>query len=143
MPLVIKVKKLSPEARLPKYAHPGDAAMDIYAISKNETEKFVEYGTGLAFELPVDHMLLLYPRSSVTNMDLMLANSVGVLDSGYRGELKLRFRKSGTNDYNVGDRIGQIIILPFPQVEFSEVTELSGSERGSGAFGSTGINNIL
>ncbi|MFA6228035.1 MAG: dUTP diphosphatase [Patescibacteria group bacterium] len=143
MPLTIKVKKLSPEARLPKYAHPGDAGMDVYAISKNETDKYVEYGTGLSFELPPDHMLLLYPRSSVANTDLLLANSVGVIDSGYRGELKVRFRKSGDNDYAVGDRIAQIIILPFPQVEFSEAAELSASQRGAGAFGSTGINTIL
>lgn len=128
---------------MPKYVHPGDAGMDVYAISKSETDKYVEYGTGLSFELPAGHMLLLYPRSSVTNTDLTLANSVGVLDSGYRGELKLRFRRSGKSDYNVGDRIGQIIILPFPQVEFAEVAELSVSERGSGAFGSTGINNVL
>ncbi|MFA6593921.1 MAG: dUTP diphosphatase [Candidatus Buchananbacteria bacterium] len=143
MTLIIKVKKLSPKAKLPQYAHPGDAGMDVCAVSKNETGKYVEYGTGLSFELPYDHVLLLYPRSSVTNTDLMLANSVGVLDSGYRGELKVRFRKSGDNDYNIGDRIAQIIILPFPQVEFSEVEELSASKRGSGAFGSTGVSDTL
>ncbi|MFA5047638.1 MAG: dUTP diphosphatase [Patescibacteria group bacterium] len=134
----IKVKKLIPEAVLPKYAKIGDAGMDIYATSKNETEKFVEYGTGLSFELPSGFMMLVYPRSSVSNMDLNMANSVGVLDAGYRGELKIRFRKNGPTDYNVGDRIAQIIIMPFPEIDFEETEDLSTSERGANGFGSTG-----
>lgn len=69
-----------------------------------------------------------------------MANSVGVLDSGYRGELKLRFRRQGPDDYQVGDRVGQIIVLPFPYVEFDEVAELGTTSRGSGGFGSTGKN---
>ena len=136
----IKIKKLVPEAIIPKYANPGDAGMDVYAVSKIETDKFVEYGTGLAFEIPTDHVLFVFPRSSVSNTHLQMANSVGVLDSGYRGELKLRFRKHGTDDYNVGDRVGQIILLPFPLVEFDEVEELGESVRGGGGFGSTGKN---
>jgi dUTP pyrophosphatase len=134
----IKIKKLDPEAKIPHYVNHGDAGMDVYAVSKTETEKFVEYGTGLAFEIPSDHVLLVFPRSSVSNTHLQMANSVGVLDSGYRGELKLRFRRHGTDDYNVGDRVGQIIILPFPLIEFEEVVELTDSVRGAGGFGSTG-----
>ena len=107
-----------PEDRLPQYAQVGDAGMDVYAVSKTETDKFVEYGTGLAFEVPVDHVMLIFPRSSISNTHLQMANSVGVLDSGYRGELKLRFRKQGSSDYMVGDRVGQIIVIPFPVVEF-------------------------
>ena len=112
--------------------------MDVYAVSKNETEKFVEYGTGLSFELPSDHVLLVFPRSSVSNTDLIMANSVGVLDSGYRGELKLRFKKSGETDYEVGERVGQVLVLPFPLIEFEEHEELADSTRGEGGFGSTG-----
>jgi len=134
----IKIKKLVPEARLPQYAQVGDAGMDVYAVSKTETDKFVEYGTGLAFEVPVDHVMLIFPRSSISNTHLQMANSVGVLDSGYRGELKLRFRKQGSSDYMVGDRVGQIIVIPFPVVEFEEVKELNSSLRGEGGFGSTG-----
>lgn len=136
--LTIKIKKLHPDAKIPAYAHPGDAGMDVYAVSKNETEKFMEYGTGLSFELPDGYTMLVYPRSSVSNLDLDMANSVGVLDSGFRGELKLRFRKSGNSDYNVGERVGQIIVMPFPKVEFEETQELSDSSRGEGGFGSTG-----
>ena len=136
--LNVKIKRLVPEAKVPVYAHPGDAAMDVWAVSKNETDKFVEYGTGLSFEIPEGHVMLIYPRSSVTNTDLLMANSVGIIDCGFRGELKLRFRKSGENDYNIGDRACQIIIMPFPAVNFEEVDELSDSSRKDGAFGSTG-----
>lgn len=134
----IKIKKLDPAAIMPTYAHAGDAGMDVYAVSKNETDKFIEYGTGLSFELPSDHVMLLYPRSSISNLNLTLANSVGVLDSGYRGELKLRFRKSGDNVYEIGDKIGQILVLPFPLIEFEEAEELADSARGVGGFGSSG-----
>lgn len=134
----IKIKKLVSEAIIPKYANSGDAGMDVYAISKNETDKYIEYGTGLAFEMPADHVMLLYPRSSISNMNLTLANSVGVLDSGYRGELKLRFRKTGDDVYEIGDKIGQILVLPFPLIEFEETDQLSESTRGVGGFGSSG-----
>jgi dUTP pyrophosphatase len=134
----IKIKKLHEDAKIPKYAREGDAAMDVYAISKNETEKFIEYGTGLAFEVPEGYVMLIFPRSSVTKKDLMLKNSVGVLDSGYRGELIFRFNKFGNEIYEVGERVAQIMILPHPKVDFQEVEELSESERGEGGFGSTG-----
>lgn len=134
----IKIKKLVPEAVIPNYARQGDAGMDICAVSKNETENYIEYGTGLSFEMPDNYVMLIFGRSSVTNTNLMVANAVGVLDSGYRGELKMRFRKNGPIDYAVGDRIGQILIVPFPNIEFEETNELSSSDRGEGGFGSTG-----
>ena len=138
MDLEIKIKKLHPDAIIPKYAHPGDAGMDIYSISKKETEKFIEYGTGLAFEVPENYVMLIFPRSSVTNKDLMLKNSVGILDSIYRGELILRFNKFGEENYEIGEKIGQIIIIPYPNIEFKEVDNLSETLRGDGGFGSTG-----
>lgn len=134
----VKIKKIHPEAVIPKYAKEGDAAMDVHAIYKKITSKFVEYGTGLTFEVPRGHVMLIFPRSSVTNKDLMMKNSVGVLDSGYRGELIIRFSKVGEEDYGIGDRVGQIIILPYPKIELEEVQELSESERGIGGWGSTG-----
>lgn len=138
--LNVKIKKLVSEAITPKYAKPGDAGMDVYAVSKNETDKYIEYGTGLAFEILEGYVMLIFPRSSVSNTDLVMANSVGVLDSGYRGELKLRFRKNGSDDYQVGDRVGQIIVLPYPAVNFEEVEDLSEFIRGEGGFGSSGKN---
>jgi len=114
----VKIKRLREGVVVPKYACEGDAAMDVVAVSKRVTDKFVEYGTGLAFEIPRGHVMLIFSRSSVSKKDLVLANSVGVLDSGYRGELLVRFQVLGEDDYDVGDRIAQIMILPYPEVEF-------------------------
>jgi dUTP pyrophosphatase len=134
----IKIKKLVPEAIIPKYSKKGDAGMDVFAISKKESYNFIEYGTGLSFEIPEGYACLVFPRSSISNKSLSLCNSVGVLDSGYRGELKLRFYKHKREDYQIGERIGQIIIIPFPEVEFEEADKLSETARGDGGFGSTG-----
>lgn len=134
----IKIKRLHPDAKIPRYSKVGDAGMDVYAISKERKNKFIEYGTGLALEIPEGYVCLVFPRSSLSNKDLVLANHVGVLDSGYRGELMLRFKKMGEEVYEVGDRIAQIIIVPYPKIDFREVNELSSSERGDDGFGSTG-----
>ena len=139
----IKIKKLNSDAILPKYALPGDAGMDVFAITKTEKEKYLEYGTGLSFEIPEDYFCLIFPRSSVSKKDLVLANCVGVLDSGYRGELKLRFKKLGDEVYGIGDKVGQIIILPYPEIEIQEVDELSETKRGEGGFGSSDNKNSL
>ena len=94
-------------------------------------------------EIPDGHVGLIYPRSSVSKTPHSLRNHVGVIDSGYRGEIVFKFGwvESSSNSveiYNAGDRIGQIIIMPYPKVEFIEVDELSTSDRGVGGFGSTG-----
>lgn len=154
--LNVKIKKLSKDAVIPTYAKHGDAGMDLTATSKEyDDHGNVVYGTALAFEIPNGYVGLLFPRSSNTKKDLILGNSVGVLDSGYRGEVSLKFKptiyydvNSGgdyfvqapqhiLNNYEIGDRIGQIIIIPIPQVNFIEVDELSSSDRGVGGFGST------
>lgn len=140
----VKIKKLSSNAKIPTYANPGDAGMDIYATSMKFTEDYIEYGTGLSFEVPEGYVMLIFPRSSISNKDLVLTNSVGVLDSGYRGELRFRFKKLKEPGklrmdlYNPGDKIGQIMIIPYPTIEFEEVENLSDSVRGVGGFGSSG-----
>ena len=136
----IKVKKLTPKAEIPQYAHIGDAALDVKAVSRNITDKYIEYGTGLSFEIPQGYVMLIFPRSSISNQDLSLANCVGVLDSTYRGELKLRFRVilNAQDIYEVGDKVGQILVIPYPVLSFKETDELSTTDRGSGGFGSTG-----
>lgn len=138
----VKIKRLSDNAVVPKYAKSGDAGLDLVATSKDENEMFVEYGTGLALELKDGYVGLLYPRSSISKYHLVLANSVGVIDSGYRGEIKVRFKKTSNNAYetlyNVGDKICQLIVMPFPKIELEEVTELTNTERGAGGFGSSG-----
>jgi len=139
----IKIKKLHPNAIIPMYSKAGDAGMDLTAISR-EYDEFgnLVYGTGLAFEIPEGYVGLVFPRSSNSKTNLNLTNSVGVIDSGYRGEVVLKFKELKQpkllSTYSMGDRIGQIIILPYPQIEFEEVEELSDTERGTGGFGSTG-----
>lgn len=136
----IKIKKLVPEAVIPEYATPGAAGMDLTAVTIEETDDVVTYGTGLAMEIPEGYVGLIFPRSSNYKYDCVLANSVGVIDSDYRGEIKFKFFEIGENIYKVGDRIGQIMIVPYPKIEFDEVENLSETSRGSGGFGHTGGN---
>ena len=137
----VKIKKLHPDAVIPKYSKVGDAGLDLTAISEkwNEDNSVVTYDTGLAIEIPKGHVGLLFPRSSIYKTSLDLTNAVGVIDSGYRGSIMFKFRyvEEGMV-YDVGDRVGQLIILPYPEIEFEEVEELSDSERNDGGFGSTG-----
>ena len=140
--VMVKVKKLTPKAVIPSYSKVGDAGMDLTITSQIESTTFsVSYGFGIAMEIPKGYVGLVFPRSSIRNQDLILSNCVGVIDSGYRGELQATFKKTQGLDsikYNVGDRGAQIIILPYPQVFMTEVPELSESDRGEGGFGSTG-----
>lgn len=150
----LKVKRTHEDAVLPKYSKPGDAAMDLVAVEVTKTDKYIEYDTGLALEIPRGYVGLLFPRSSISNKDLMLKNSVGIIDSAYRGNVRLRYnvikseRSSlvsnmfpdyGDRDiYSVGDRVGQLMIIPIPTIKVKEVDELSATERGEGGFGHTG-----
>lgn len=137
----VKIKKLNENAVIPKYAHDTDAGLDLVAINKEyDTYGNVQYDTGLAMEIPEGYVGLLFPRSSVYKQNLSLCNCVGVIDSGYRGSIKFNFRLVGkyfSNVYNVGDKTGQIIIMPYPKINFVEVEELSDSDRGKNGFGST------
>jgi dUTP pyrophosphatase len=141
--LDIKVKKLHPNAVIPSYSKVGDAGMDLTITKEIENTSFsVSYGFGIAMEIPKGYVGLVFPRSSVRNQDLILSNCVGVIDSGYRGELQATFKKTQGLDsikYKVGERGAQIIILPYPTIYMTEVPELSDTERGSGGFGSTGV----
>lgn len=146
----IQFKKLSEKAKTPTYSKVGDAGLDLTATDKRFTKHpgsgevmFIEYDTGLAFSIPKGHVGLLFPRSSISKTSLTLANAVGVVDSNYRGEVKLRFRVkdyrfSELPSYEIGERIGQLIIMPIPKVELQEVEELDETNRGTGAFGSSG-----
>jgi len=137
----IKIKKLHEKAVIPSYAKEGDAGLDLTCISEewNSDNSMVTYDTGIAVEIPIGYVGLLFPRSSVSKTSLILANSVGVIDSGYRGSImfKYRYPEEGMV-YDIGDRVGQLLILPYPKVEFEEVEELSDTNRGDGGFGSSG-----
>lgn len=138
----VRIKRLHPNAVIPSYAKHGDAGMDLTATSASVDEiGNIVYGTGLAFEIPEGYVGLLFPRSSNSRTSLLLTNSVGVLDSGYRGEVMFKFKSIADGDdvyYNIGDRIGQIIIMSYPHIEFEESEELTKTERGIGGYGSTG-----
>ena len=137
--LQVAIKKLHPSAIIPSYAKPGDAGLDLTAVRiiSNDSNQ-VTYGTGLALEIPVDYVGLIFPRSSIRKYELALTNSVGVIDSGYRGEIQFTFHNSSSTIYDIGDRIGQLVIIPYPQVQLVEETNLSETERGENGFGSSG-----
>jgi dUTP pyrophosphatase len=140
--MLVKIKKLNPDATIPSYAKIGDAGMDLTAISVNYGPDglYTEYGTGLALEIPSGHAGFIFPRSSASKTSQIQANCVGVIDSGYRGEIKIRLKDIGDQEftYQVGDRVAQLIIMPVPDVKFEEVDELGVTDRGDGGFGSTG-----
>lgn len=175
------VKKLYENSRLPEYNHDDDAGMDVFAAWVKDTDKFLEYGTGISLEIDPeeskDWYVKLGPRSSISKYDLVLANSEGKLDNGYRGEVILRFKKTPNlfnimkgiaakvkdslmygnlvnflhysfsvgeiekrycKYYEVGDRIGQIILEKRPKIELILSEELTETERGGKGFGSSG-----
>lgn len=138
----VNIKKLNESAVIPQYAHSTDAGLDLVATSVEvDDDGNLVYGTGLAFEIPVGYVGLVFPRSSVSLRSLVMANSVGVIDSGYRGEVTAKFKPIGqflNNPYQIGERVAQLVIIPYPHVEFHEVDSLSESERGTGGYGSTG-----
>jgi len=158
--MILKVVKLVENAVLPSYAKDGDAGMDMTAISvefpsdkrdsrkgkllssKDSFSDLVVYGTGIAVEIPKGYVGLLFPRSSIKDKDLVLANSVGVIDSGYRGEIKFAFKETRANPsiYFIGDRVGQLVVVPISNVVLQQVSfeELSDTSRGICGFGSTG-----
>lgn len=149
--MLLNYIKTNEIAQEPFKKYPEDAGYDLYATWKEETEKYVEYGTDIRFEIPKGYVGLLFPRSSVTNMDLMLKNCVGVIDATYRGEIKFRFLRvenkcngiyvppNPRNEiYQIGDRVGQIVFLQLPNISLNLVSELTETERGAGGYGHTG-----
>lgn len=136
--MILKFKKLTNKAVIPVFAKDGDAGMDLTATSKQLRSDYIEYGTDLACEITEGNVGLLFPRSSISNTGHRLLNSVGVIDSGYRGEIKVRMSWTERNPYDVGDKVAQMVIIELPKVLIEEVDELEDSQRGGGGFGSTG-----
>ena len=143
----IKIKKLHPNAIIPKYAKDGDAGLDLVAVSckvlvdsLTDEDTKVEVDSGIAIEIPKGYVGLIFPRSSIKGTGVRLTNCVGVIDSGYRGSIKAYFDivDKSLVYYEKGDKFAQLLILPYPQIEFKEVNELSETERGDKGFGSSG-----
>lgn len=153
----IKIKKLSENAVMPVKAHASDAGFDLTSTSCTIDENgAMVYGTGIAVEIPEGYVGLVFPRSSIAKKDIILSNCVGVIDSGYRGEIMAKFKPTNffnyyedcgriverphdVSIYGIGERIAQLIIMPIPEIEFEEAEELSESERGTGGYGSSDL----
>ena len=155
--LLVRVKRVHKDAVIPKYSKKGDAGMDLTAVGKvefNAITGIATYHTGLAVEIPEGYVGYIYPRSSITKVGCRISNCVGVIDSGYRGEVVVKMDLSPQvvlaitgsvpriseqiPPYRMGDRIAQLVIMPYPKVQFVEVEDLSNTDRGEGGFGSTG-----
>jgi dUTP pyrophosphatase len=138
----VKIKKNHENAVIPFYSKDGDAAMDLTAVSMEQTKDYIEYDTGISYEIPEGYVGLLFPRSSVSNKDLVLSNGVGVVDETYRGNIKFRYKLTNNifdhKKYSIGERVGQIIILPYPKIEIEVSESLSETIRGGDGFGSSG-----
>lgn len=141
----VNFKKLHADAVTPSYAHDGDAGMDLTAVSFTQEydrsgKLVLVYHTGIAVEIPEGYVGLLFMRSSVSKYSVSMTNAVGVIDSGYRGEIMVKMKL--TTDaiptiYQPGEKIAQLVIVPYLKAELNEIEELAETERGEGGFGST------
>lgn len=145
--MLVKIKKLHPDAQIPKYATAGAACFDLHSVGNSETMLYWGmskiFRTGLAFEIPQGFVMLVYSRSGHGfKNDVRLANCVGIIDSDFRGEIVAKLtRDNSGSEYltiNPGDRIAQAMIIPSYKAALAFVDELSETVRGSGGFGSTG-----
>lgn len=142
--MIIRVKTQKPEMALPKFGTAFSAGADLMAkrITKKNLFK-VWYDIDLSMEIPQGHVGLLFPRSSISSkVDLQLANSVGVIDSDYRGTFEVRFNRTlrgffTRKQYKIGDYIAQLVIVKIPTVEYVQANKLSNTTRNNGGFGST------
>jgi dUTP pyrophosphatase len=138
--MILKIKKLKPDAKLPKYAHPGDVGLDLYAmetvtIAPGEHYRFWH---GFALEFPEGYAACVMDKSSISKAGLKTMG--GVFDAGYRGEYNTHLVNLSKEPYTfeVGDKVAQLVIFPVAQAQLEEVSELASSSRGEGSFGSTG-----
>lgn len=129
----------------PKYAKPGDAGLDLMAAIDKPIALYPgeqhRIGTGICAEIPEHHVGLLFPRSGLGSRGLVLGNTVGVIDSSYRGEIIAVCRNTGNDKIEIcpGDRFVQLIVMPFCRVAIDVVEELSETDRGAGGFGHSGV----
>ena len=154
--MTVKYKKLSKDAVAPTKAHPTDAGFDLTAVTKSvDGDGNIVYGFGLAFEIPEGHVGLIFPRSSIAKRDLLLSNSVGVIDCHYRGAVTAKFKRcvkildygfeshaearlNRYREYEIGERVAQLVVIPIPEVTLEESDALSDTDRGEGGYGSSG-----
>ncbi|TMK71349.1 MAG: dUTP diphosphatase [Actinobacteria bacterium] len=140
----LRVRRLREEAKLPSRAHDGDAGLDLYAAVSATIDpgERATVATGIAIEVPAGHAGLVLPRSGLAaRHGIALVNAPGLIDAGYRGEIKvllLNTDRTEPFEISVGDRIAQLVLTPVAEADTVEVAELAGSARGEGGFGSSG-----
>jgi|SRR3989338_4553157 len=137
----VKIKKLKPEATIPSYAHPGDAGLDLFSLEDYELrpgERKI-FDLGFALEFPDKHVAVVKDKGGLPK-NAGLHTMGGVFDTGYRGEYNVNLINLSDQSYQIskGDKIAQLVILPFSRVELEETDKLSETARGEGRFGSTG-----
>lgn len=135
----VKIKRLHPDAKIPTYATDGSACFDLYAASHYVEEDCSHtFNIGLAFEIPEDHVMLVFSRSGFGFKNgATLCNSTGVVDSDFRGAVQVKYNKR--IQAGVGDRIAQAMIIPVERIEFELSETLSETKRGQNGFGSSGV----
>lgn len=142
--MLLSVRRLDARARLPTRAHPEDAGLDLYALEEATLAPGAraEIQTGIAVEIPPGHAGLVVPRSGLAaRHGIALANAPGLIDSGYRGELRVLLLNTDREfEYRVsaGDRVAQLVLVALAPTTVTEVSELTESARGAGGFGSSG-----
>lgn len=143
-PVVVKIKRLSPDAQIPRYEHPGDSGADLVAIA-DSTLAPLQWGavpTGLSAEVPIGYELQVRPKSGLAlRHGITVLNTPGTVDAGYRGEIKVLLLNLGKEPFAIhkGQKIAQLVVAPVVVGQFQEVDDLSDSQRGIGGFGSTGV----
>ncbi|OGZ04432.1 MAG: deoxyuridine 5'-triphosphate nucleotidohydrolase [Candidatus Lloydbacteria bacterium RIFCSPHIGHO2_01_FULL_41_20] len=139
--MILKLKKLKSDAKLPSYAHPGDAGMDIYSCEERTLlpQEQALISTGIAMEIPDGYVGLVWDKSGLSTKH-GLKTLAGVIDAGYRGEISIAMANVGNDSYTFkkGEKIAQMLIQKVEHAEFWEVDKLSETSRGTGGFGSTG-----
>ncbi len=145
MSLKVRIQKLVPEAKVPGYAHPGDAGMDLYSAEDAvlQPAEWKAVRTGISLEIPPGWEGQVRPKSGLAlEHGLGMVNAPGTIDSGYRGEIKVILMNFGKKAYSVekGKKIAQLVFARVETAELSEAKELEGSRRGHGGFGSTGLD---
>lgn len=141
----IKIKRLNERAKIPTFGTEFSAGADLYCAEEHETSvcsgQKCSIGTGISMEIPEGYVGLVFARSGLACKDgLRLCNSVGVIDADYRGEIKVVLHNDSeyVREIKPGERVAQMIVMPYPKVSFIEVEELSDTVRGKSGFGGTG-----
>ncbi|AWI13065.1 MULTISPECIES: dUTP diphosphatase [Bacillaceae] len=139
----LKVKLIKEDAKLPQYANPGDAGLDLFSVEEKiiKPGEFELISTGISLELPPGTEAQVRPRSGLAlKHGITLLNSPGTIDEGYRGEVKVMLINHGKKEFKVEKhmRIAQMVVAPVTRMNVIEVEEISDSVRGEGGFGSTG-----